>query len=235
MADPFLRQRVLRGFGDSGQEALAEAKVVVVGVGGLGCPAAQYLAAVGVGSMTLVDSDRVALSNLHRQILFGPDDVGRLKVRAASDALNRVAPWCATTEVPHRLTEDSGALLADADLVIDGTDTWTSRRAVASVARERGVPVVWGAVQGWFGQVAVFGGAVQLEDVYPQDEVGDLDSCDGQGVVGVVCGQVGTAMATRALAMLLGNDAGEQRLDQLDARTGRWREVRIGARTRTHA
>ncbi|WP_062201806.1 HesA/MoeB/ThiF family protein [Demequina salsinemoris] len=235
MADPFLRQRVLRGFGDAGQEALAGARVAIVGVGGLGCPAAQYLAAAGVGSLTLVDSDRVAASNLHRQILFGPDDVGRLKVDAAVDALNRIAPWCAVTEVPERLAESSAGLLAGVDIVVDGTDTWASRRAVASLARSRGVPVVWGAVQGWYGQVAVFGGAVDLADVYPQEDVGDLDRCDGQGVVGVVCGQVGTSMAQRAMALILGNDAGEGRLDQLDGRTGRWREVRVGARTRTHA
>ncbi|WNM25447.1 HesA/MoeB/ThiF family protein [Demequina capsici] len=235
MADPFLRQRVLPGFGDEGQEALRGAHVAIVGMGGLGCPAAQYLATAGVGSLTLIDSDRVATSNLHRQILFGPEDVGRRKAEAAADALRRVAPWCATTIACERLTQDSGALLDAADLVVDGTDTWTSRRAVAAAARERSVPVVWGAVHGWYGQVTVFGGAVALHDVYPRDEVGELDRCEGQGVVGAVCGQIGTAMASRALAVLLGHDAGEGRLDHLDGRTGRWREVRVRSRARTHA
>ncbi len=230
MTDPFIRQRVLAGFGPQGQESLARARVVVVGAGGLGCPAALYLAAAGVGRITLIDADAVTTSNLHRQILFGPDDVGTRKVDAAAAALKRVAPWCTVDPRPERVTaKDAAVTLSGHDVIVDGTDTFASRMVMADAAKELHVPLVWGAVQGWFGQVTVFDDSVGLRDLFPTEPPPDFGVCDAGGVLGALCGQVGTAMAVEAIKVLTG--AGTPlvgTLAVLDAREGRWRDLPIG-------
>jgi adenylyltransferase/sulfurtransferase len=231
--DPFVRQRALVGFGAPGQDALTNARVAIVGVGGLGCPAAQYLAAAGVGSLTLIDSDTVSVTNLHRQILFGPDDVGARKVDAAAKALAERYPWTAVTSVATRLTPDTARdVLAGHDVILDGTDTWSSRHTVADAASVLGIPLVWGAVSGWFGQVTVFDGGLQLRDVFPNEPPPGLAACEGGGVLGAMCGQVGTAMATQAVMVLAGAGTGATglrgRLSILDSRNGEWRTVAVG-------
>jgi adenylyltransferase/sulfurtransferase len=184
-----------------------------------------------VGHLTLVDDDAVAVSNLHRQVLFGPDSVGRAKVDSAAAQLRILAPWCEVEPVRGRLGPANGAaLLAGHDLVIDCTDGWPSRRDVAAAARDLGVPVVWGAAVGWFGQATVFGSRVSLGDVFPEGADLDLDTCEGQGVAAVTCGLVGTAMAALATGALLRPGSGEGTLLHVDARTARWREVAVGGR-----
>ena len=173
-ADAFVRHRALEGFGAAGQDALARARVAVVGAGGLGCPAALYLAAAGVGRLTLIDSDRVSVTNLHRQVLFGPEDVGRPKVEAAAEALARLAPGTEVTALDARLGADAPAVLEGHDLILDCTDTWPSRLTVNDAAVALGVPLVWGAVQGWFGQVTVFDEGRTLRDVFPHEPPQDL-------------------------------------------------------------
>ena len=232
MSDPFIRQRVLAGFGQQGQAALAAARVAIVGAGGLGCPAALYLAASGVGRITLVDADSVTMSNLHRQVLFGPDDVGERKVDAAAAAVKRVAPWCDIEPRAERITADNAvATLSGHDVIVDGTDTFPSRMVIADAARELHLPLVWGAVQGWFGQVTVFDDSVGLRDLFPTEPPPDFGVCDAGGVLGTLCGQVGTAMATEAIKVLTG--AGVPlvgTLAVLDAREGRWRDLPVGRR-----
>lgn len=227
--DPFVRQRGLTGFGLPGQEALAAARVAIVGVGGLGCPAAQYLAAAGVGSLTLIDADHVSVTNLHRQILFGPDDIGRLKVDAARDALGRLAPGCSVTVVPDRLDAATASAVVDGhDVIVDATDTMPVRRVIESAAHSAGIPVAWGAVLGWHGQVTVFDDTHRLDDVFPGPDVVDLDTCDGGAVWGPLCGQVGSAMASEAARLAAGvgpSLAGT--LAIVDGRTGRWRDVAL--------
>lgn len=228
--DPFVRQRALAGFGTDGQNALVDARVAIVGVGGLGCPAALYLAAAGVGSLTLIDSDSVSITNLHRQVLFGPEDVGARKVNAAAGRLAASAPWTKVTAVDARLSrDDSAEILAGHDVVLDGTDMWSSRYAVSDAALALGVPLVWGAVQGWFGQVCVFDRGLSLRDLFPTQPPPELDSCDAGGVLGPLCGQVGTAMASQATVVLAGvGHALRGRLSVLDARDGEWRTLPIG-------
>ena len=231
--DPFVRQRALTGFGADGQEALSKASIAIVGMGGLGCPAAQYLAAAGVGSLTLIDADTVSVTNLHRQILFGPDDVGKLKVDAATAALALRAPWTTVTAVATRLTPaNAPGVLAGHDLILDGTDTWPSRHTVADAASGLGVPLVWGAVSGWFGQVTVFDHKARLRDVFPDEPPLEVAVCEGGGVLGSLCGQVGTAMATQAIVALNREGSGAVglmgKLSILDARTGEWRTVPVG-------
>lgn len=229
-ADAFVRHRALAGFGAAGQDALARARVAIVGVGGLGCPAALYLATSGVGALTLIDSDRVAVSNLHRQVLFGPADVGRAKVDAARDALAALAPGTAVTALDVRLADsDAASLLAGHDLVLDCTDTWPSRLAVADACAALGTPLVWGAVQGWFGQVTVFSGDATLRSLFPSEPAPDFGVCDAGGVLGALCGQVGTAMAAQAVVLLAGAGPGlAGTLQVLDARDGVWRSLPVG-------
>ena len=230
MPDPFLRQRVLPGFGSQGQDALARARVVMVGAGGLGCPAALYLAASGIGHITLIDADTVTTSNLHRQILFGPDDVGRLKVEAAAAALKRTAPWCDVEPLAQRVTVENAAdMFGCHDVIVDGTDSFASRMTIADATLALHVPLVWGAVQGWFGQVTVFDDSVGLRDLFPSEPPPDFGVCDAGGVLGALCGQVGTAMAVEAIKVLTGaGTALIGTLAVLDAREGRWRDLPLG-------
>ncbi len=245
--DAFVRHRSLTGFGPEGQERLAQARVAIVGAGGLGCPVALYLATSGVGHLTLIDSDRVSVTNLHRQVLFGPDDVGRPKVEAAADALGRLAPGVTIDALDGRLVDGgtaasglggAGALdateaLKGFDLVLDCTDTWTSRHAVADACAALEVPLVWGAVQGWFGQVTVFSGGRTLRDVFPDEPAPELAVCEGGGVLGPLCGQVGTAMATQAVVQLTGAGKGlVGTLQVIDARDGQWRSLPIAGGAR---
>ena len=228
-AEAFVRQSALPGFGARGQLSLGSASVAVVGVGGLGCPVALYLAAAGVGSLTLIDSDHVTVTNLHRQVLYGPADVGVPKVTAAMAALDRVAPHCAIDSLATRLTEaNAAAVLTGYDLVVDATDTFASRMVVSDATQLLGIPLVWGAVQGWFGQVTVFDSTVGLRDVFPREPPEDFGVCDAGGVLGTLCGQVGTAMATEAVKVLSG--VGEPLVGTLaviDAREGRWRDLPV--------
>ena len=231
-ADAFVRQRALAGFGPERQEALSRARVAVVGVGGLGCPAAMYLAAAGVGHLTLIDSDHVSVTNLHRQVLFGPDDVGRLKVDAAAEALARIAPGAEVAAVRHRIGADAEHVLAGHDVILDGTDSWPSRFAINDAALALGIPLVWGAVSGWFGQVTVFDGERSLRDLFREESVDAFDACDG-GVLGPLCGHVGSAMAMQAIVQLTGAGPGlAGRLHVIDAREGVWRTIPLGAPTR---
>lgn len=229
MTDPFIRQRVLAGFGPAGQNALERARVAVVGVGGLGCPVALYLAAAGVGHLTLVDSDSVAETNLHRQILFSPSHVGRAKVEAAAEALRVIAPGVGVDPVSLRLTPANASdVLAGHDVVVDATDTFASRLTVADAAARLGLPVAWGAVQGWFGQVTVFDGEIGLRDIFPVEPPPDFGVCDAGGVLGTLCGQVGTAMATETVKLLTGIGAPLTGvLSVIDAREGRWRDIDV--------
>lgn len=227
--DPFVRQRALTGFGAAGQRALSGASVALVGVGGLGCPAAQYLAAAGVGRLTLIDSDHVSVTNLHRQILFGPDAVGRHKVHAAVGALRLIAPGVDIRPVLRRVDADNAReLLAGHDVIVDGTDTFAARHVIADAAAELDIPVAWGAVSGWHGQVTVFTREARMRALFPEEPTAALDSCEGGAVLGTLCGQVGAALATEALKIASGAGttlAGT--LAVVDARTGRWREIAL--------
>jgi molybdopterin/thiamine biosynthesis adenylyltransferase len=226
--DPYVRQRALAGFGADAQEALASARVAIVGVGGLGCPVAMYLAAAGVGHLTLIDGDHVSVTNLHRQILFGPDDVGRPKVEVATEALARLSPSVDVTALHRRIGHDAERVLADHDLIVDGTDSWPSRFAVNDAALALNLPLVWGAVSGWFGQVTVFEDGHSLRDLFREESVDAFAACDG-GVLGPLCGQVGAAMATEAVVRLAGVGPGVSgNLHVIDAREGVWRSVPLG-------
>lgn len=194
---------------------------------------AQYVAAAGVGAITLIDDDHVSVTNLHRQILFTPSDIGRPKVEAAAQVLIRQAPHCAVTAVQERVVPATVSdRLAGHDVVVDATDTMPVRRMIEAAAHGAGIPVVWGAVQGWHGQVTVFDDAHRLDDVFPGPDPLDLEVCDGGAVMGTVCGQVGTAMATEAVKIAAGLESeAAGTMAVLDGRSGRWRDVPVAPTT----
>ncbi len=229
------RHLLLPQLGALGQRRLAHARVCVVGAGGLGAPVLQYLAAAGVGTLGIVDPDTVELSNLQRQVLHGTADVGRPKVDSARDAVLAIDPDIAV--VPHRVRlddESADGVLGGYDLVVDGTDNFPTRYAVNDSCVRLGLPEVWGSVYRFDAQVAAFWGrppagvpAVQLRDLFPAPPPpGSVPSCAEGGVLGALCGQVGSVMATEAVKLLTGT--GEPLLGRvlvLDALAARWTEV----------
>ncbi|WP_454859494.1 ThiF family adenylyltransferase [Promicromonospora soli] len=228
------RHLLLDGFGLAAQERLAASRVVVVGAGGLGSPVLQYLAAAGVGTLGIIDDDVVEASNLQRQVLHSVADVGRAKTASAADVLRGLAPSVEVIAHSERLTRDNAAaILSGYHLVIDGSDTFETRYAVSDAAASLGLPVVWGTVLGWDGQVSVFwsaapdGRAITYPDVFgPQPPEGE--SCATVGVLSPACGVVGSTMAVEAVKVLTGTgDPALGRLLAYDARTSAWDTIEL--------
>jgi len=225
----YLRQRTLAGFGGAAQERLAAAHAVVIGAGGLGSAVLPALAAAGVGRITVVDDDVVELSNLHRQTIHGAADVGRPKADSAADALARLSPE--TVVVARRARFDAttaAALLADADVLVDGSDTAATRYLADDAAAAAGIPLVWGSALGWAGQVGVASEAagVGYRDLYPHDGTADDLSCEIVGVLPTVCAVIGGLMAGETIKVLTGlGDPLLGRAQLYDARSGSLREV----------
>lgn len=198
--------------GDIGQRRLAAAHVAVVGAGGLGSPVVLALAAAGVGTLTVIDDDIVEVSNLQRQVMHRHEDVGHLKVDSATRVAADLAPETKVIAVAERIDASTAeSLLRGADLVVDGTDTFDTREAVAAACEQRGVPLVWGTVQAFDAQVTVFWSAppagrppVVLSDLYPTGSAGDVPTCEEVGVLGALCLQVGSLMATEAIKLITG-------------------------------
>ena len=231
----YRRHLLLPSIGERGQERLLASRVLQVGVGGLGSPLALYLAAAGVGQLTLVDPDRVDLSNLQRQVIHRTPDIGRPKVESARDRLAALNPGVRVVPVPRALEgEELLAAARAADVVVDATDNFAARFAVNAACVEARRPLVSGAVTRWEGQVTVFradqGGGPCYRCLYPEGgERGEGGAPDGApGVVGPVVGIVGSVQATEVLKVLLG--AGETlagRLLVLDALSMEWRTLRL--------
>ena len=224
----YARHLVLSEVGGPGQQALKRARVLIVGAGGVGGPAALYLAAAGVGTLGLIDHDAVALSNLQRQILFDTADVGRPKVEAAAMRLEGLNPHVAVQTFAERLTaENALARIEDFDLVLDGTDDFETRFLVNGACMTAGRPLVSGALGRWSGQVAVFAGRPCYRCLVPQMPP-DAETCARVGVVGALAGVVGSMAALEAIKVLTG--AGQPltgRLLLYDGLAGTARTVRI--------
>lgn len=200
------RQVRLPEVGEAGQRRLARAKVLVAGLGGLGCPAAQALVGAGVGTVGLLDFDRVDVSNLHRQPLYATVDVGRPKVEAARDRLAAVDPHVALRLHGERVAGSNAArLVAGYDLVVDGLDDLAGRYALSDACQAAGIPLVQGAVTAWEGQLAVFPpGGPCYRCLHPTEPVDAGPTCAEGGVLGPLPGIVGMAQAAEALKLLLG-------------------------------
>lgn len=235
----YARHVIIPGLGLDGQRRLKNARVLVVGAGGLGSPALLYLAAAGVGTLGVVDDDDVELSNLQRQVIHGSDDVGRAKVDSARDAIRSVNPF--VDVVTHHVRLDASnalELLAGYDLVLDGADNFATRYLVNDACALLGTPVVWGSILRFDGQTTVFWAdppagsgveGVQYRDVFPNPPApGTVPSCAEGGVLGVLCAAIGSVMANEAVKLITG--LGEPLLGRLltfDALSARWREIPV--------
>lgn len=226
----YARHLVLREVGGAGQQALERASVAIVGAGGLGAPAALYLAAAGVGRLKLIDPDVVDLSNLQRQVLFETADIGAPKVEAARRRLVALNPHVNVEGVQESLAEDNAvALIAKCDLVLDGTDDFATRFAVNAACVAAGVPLVSGAIGRWTGQVGVFAGRPCYRCLVPETPP-DAETCAAVGVVGALAGVIGSLMALEAIKLITG--AGEPlagRLVIFDALAAETRTVTVTA------
>jgi adenylyltransferase/sulfurtransferase len=207
--DRYQRHIVLKEVGGRGQAALKAATVAVVGAGGLGSPCLQYLAAAGVGQITLIDDDVVSASNLQRQVLFTSADVGRLKVEAAADRLHALNPHVVVEPLAVRLTaETAESLLSQHDVVADGCDNFRTRDAVNRACVALGIPLVSAAIGPFEGQLGVFAGHLADAPCYacyagvPEDVPGT--SCADVGVLGAVAGLIGAAQALEVLRLIIG-------------------------------
>ena len=177
----YQRQLSLRGFGRDAQQKLAGSHVVVVGAGGLGSPVLLYLAAAGVGALTIIDGDEVSLSNLHRQIIHTTETIGKAKVDSARRAIRALNPEIAVAVINADLDRDNAReIFSGADLVIDGTDNLGTRYLISWAALRSGIPHIWGSILGFDAQMSVFGlgdGPI-YEDVFPTPPpVGSVPSC----------------------------------------------------------
>lgn len=204
----YARHILLKEIGGPGQQRLKAATAAIVGAGGLGAPAALYLAAAGVGRLRLIDDDAVSLDNLQRQIIFRGEDVGASKVERAQAALAALNDNVAVEIERQRLTEANAAyLLRGTDVVLDGTDDFDTRFAVNAAARALGVPLVSGAVGRWDGQVSVFAHGGPCYRCFVPEAPPDAETCSRVGVVGALTGVIGSIMALEAIKVI--TQAGE--------------------------
>lgn len=205
----FARHIVLPEIGGAGQVALARAHVVLVGVGGIGSPALQYLAGAGIGGLTLVDDDRVDVTNLQRQTIFAASDVGFLKAEAALRWVEGFDPNLACRAVVERVTSANAAeLIAGATLVLDGCDNFATRLAISDACVQRGIPLVSAAVGRFQGQVASFAGHLPGHSCYrcfvgDAFDAEDCDSCAADGMLGAMAGWTATFAVMQACRVIL--------------------------------
>jgi molybdopterin/thiamine biosynthesis adenylyltransferase/rhodanese-related sulfurtransferase len=228
----YSRHLSLPGFGVEGQRRLRAASVLVIGAGGLGAPVLNYLAAAGIGSMTIIDDDVVEASNLQRQVIHRAGDVSRPKVASAADALHRLDPSLRVRTIVDRLSPDNALdLFAEHDVVLDGADNFATRYLSNDAAELTGTPLVWGTIFRFAGQVSSFvpGRGPMLRDLFPDiPEPDSVPNCAEGGVLGVLCGTVGSAMATEAIKLICGIGAPYiGRLLRYDALTGDYSTLRF--------
>lgn len=217
------RQVILPEFGEEGQQKLLEAKILVIGAGGLGCPALQYLAAAGAGTIGIVDDDVVALNNLHRQVLYSVNDIGLSKAKRAAHILQQLNPEIKIISYNQRLaTQNALTLIDDFDIIIDGTDNFSTRYMINDACVLLNKPLVYGAISQFEGQVSVFNPhplkgnneAVNYRDLFPDPpRDGEVLNCAEAGVLGVLPGIIGTMMANETIKLITG--IGEPLIDQL--------------------
>ncbi|WP_053203316.1 adenylyltransferase/sulfurtransferase MoeZ [Jiangella muralis] len=204
----YSRHLIIPDVGMAGQKRLKNAKVLVVGAGGLGSPALLYLAAAGVGTLGIVEFDEVDESNLQRQVIHGQSDIGRSKAQSARDSVKEVNPYVEVVLHETRLDNDNVLeIFSGYDLILDGTDNFATRYLVNDAAVLLGKPYVWGSIYRFEGQVSVFWAeqGPNYRDLYPEPPPpGMVPSCAEGGVLGVLCASIGSIMVTEAIKLITG-------------------------------
>ena len=200
------RQTILPEVGMDGQKKLLNATVAIVGMGGLGCPAAQSLITAGVGKLILIDGDIVELSNLHRQPLYGVDDLNRLKVEVAKERLEQLNNKAVIVPIDKYFNEENGmSFIQDANVIIDATDNIQARQLIDKFSKEANVPMVYGGLFRYEGQVAVLNvnGSSGYCELFPESPSGG-DTCADAGVLGMLPGIIGNIQALEAVKLIVG-------------------------------
>lgn len=223
----YMRQLILPEIGKEGQALLAKARVLIVGVGGLGSPIALYLAGAGVGKIGLIDDDVVSRSNLQRQVLYNETQIGQLKVRCAQQRIQALNSEISVWAYNERLCQENAkGLVSQFDIVIDGTDNFQTRYLLSDVCEELGKPLVYGAICGWEGQVAVLcKGSATYRTLFPDEGIAP----SGKEVAGVTPAVVGSVQASQAIQLICGY--GKPLIDRLwtiDLRTMESYIIEIG-------
>jgi len=232
----YSRHLIIPDVGMDGQKRLKNAKVLVIGAGGLGSPTLLYLAAAGVGTIGIVEFDVVDESNLQRQVIHGQSDVGRPKGESARDSIREINPYVTVNLHSQRLeAEGAVELFGQYDLILDGTDNFATRYLVNDAAVLAHKPYVWGSIYRFEGQASVFwedapdGRGINYRDLYPQaPPPGMVPSCAEGGVLGILCASIGSIMGTEAIKLICG--IGEPLLGRLmvyDALDMTYRTIRI--------
>lgn len=208
--DRYARHIVLRDIGGSGQTKLLDSHVLLIGAGGIGCPAIQYLAAAGVGTISVVDDDEVSLSNLQRQVLYSEAQIGVAKVEAAAEVVAKLNPDVQFRALKQRIAADTSSDILDGvDVVIDGSDNFHTRLIVNDLCLTARVPLVSSAIGQFHGQIGTFTGWLPDAPCYrcfvgDAHDPDDCDDCATQGVLGAMCGIMGSFAAMEAIRFLTG-------------------------------
>jgi molybdopterin/thiamine biosynthesis adenylyltransferase/rhodanese-related sulfurtransferase len=228
----YSRHLIIPDVAMAGQKRLKNARVLVVGAGGLGSPALMYLAAAGVGTLGIVDFDVVDESNLQRQIIHGQSDIGRPKAESARDSVREINPYVTVNVHNERLDNDNVLeIFAQYDLILDGTDNFATRYMVNDACVLLGKPYVWGSIYRFDGQVSVFWDKYgpNYRDLYPDPPPpGMVPSCAEGGVLGVLCASIGSVMVNEAIKLITGiGDTLVGRLLVFDALEMSWHEIKI--------
>lgn len=227
----YQKQVMLDDVGLLGQTKLKEAKVLVIGAGGLGAPLLQYLTSMGIGTIGIVDFDVVEISNLHRQILFSPEDAGRLKVDVTKEKLAKQNPHISINTYPVMLSEENAEqMFSDYDFIVDGCDNFLTRYIVNDTCVKMGKPLVYGSILAYQGQVAVFNhkGSKHLRDLFPEPpNAEDVPSCSENGVMGYVPGIVGLYLCNVVTQLILGQFEQVNTLFLIDLKAIGVRQIRF--------
>ena len=200
------RQTVLPEIGIEGQQKLNNATVVLVGMGGLGCPVSQSLIASGIGKLKIIDGDKIELSNLHRQPLYGVEDIGRLKVQVANEKLMQLNESAIVEPIEEFLDENNGLnFVSDATIIIDATDNIQTRQLIDRLSKKLEIPMVYGGLYRYEGQVAVLNanGSPGYVDLFPEP-TSSGDACADAGVLGMLPGIIGNIQALEAVKLIVG-------------------------------
>lgn len=202
------RQTMLSEIGDEGQEKLKKSKVLVIGAGGLGCPVLQYIATAGVGTIGIVDFDKIEIHNLHRQILYTEEQIGFPKASTAKSVIEKLNPLIKVLAFEEKITiENAARIITDFDLVVDGSDNFSTRYLVNDTCVTLGKTLVYGSILGFEGQLAIFNhlGSKHLRDLFPEPpNPKDVPNCNMNGVLGTLPGLIGLMMAHETLKLIIG-------------------------------